>query len=327
MGDEREGRAPNEDVKMKINKTRIRNVAPYLEGLAEGAAFRPVVELDGTLLARLGRLGFADAPADGDTVLPAPYGPVSRFNVEGRWQVHRDQPKELRYIRTVSWRWQQWIGRGQTEEHEEFRDIYRECYPRTLIPPPGVELTFLERDGRKLLAAPVLTKGEDAPESICHAINLLLEFDRVCELARDDLSRLSPVPTRHVRWRMLPPGAHPWAAIHTHLSSTLRRCSPNTQRVILDRQQAIVGHSPDEQYVGIGGFADYVAYVFKRQGVVVLESIRRGNAIYVFGAEWRTVSQLTKAEILNSHLHLARIIHAGDWKKRLARLLDSRAAA
>jgi hypothetical protein len=316
-----------ESDKMLIRKIKVLNVAAYLEGIPEGAAFRPVVELDDGLLARLGLLGFPEPPSDGDSVLPMPCGPVSRFNAEGRWQVHRDKPKERRYIRTVSWRWKQWAGRGSTEEREEFRDIHRDCYPRTLIAPPGVELTFVERDGRKLLVGPTLKKGGTRLEAIGHAINLMLEIGGVCELLRDDLSRFAPVQTRHVRWRMLPPGEHPWDHLRAHLTTVLRRFSPNTQRVIFDRQETIVGHAPDEQYIGLGGFDDYIAYVFRSRGIVVLESIRRGNAIYVFGDGWRRFSQLSKAEVLDDRLHLARIVHAGEWKKRLARFLDGRAAA
>lgn len=193
---------------MLIRKKKIVNVGNYLTGLPPDVKFRPVIEMDDRKMLRLVQLGFPEMPVNGDVVLPAPYGPVSRFNAEGRWEVHRDKPKEERYIRTVSWRWKEWRGRGSYEEREEFRDIYRACYPRSLIPPPGIELTYLEHNGRKLLVGPTLMNEPVAYPDIRHAVNLLLEFGSECELIKDDLSHFSKIETRHVRWRMLPPGAH-----------------------------------------------------------------------------------------------------------------------
>lgn len=52
-----------------------------------------------------------------------------------------------------------------------------------------------------------------------------------------------------------------------------------------------------------GGFNDYLAYVFRAHKVVVLESVRMDNAIYVFGLDWQGVSQLTKAQVLSNKYH------------------------
>lgn len=312
---------------MLIRKTYIRSVESYLAVLPSGVVFRPVVELDDTLMGRLPALGFQPEPENGHTVLPAPVGPVSRFNADGRWILHRDLPKEERYIRTVSWRWKQWAGRNQTEEREEFRDINRECYPRSPVPPPGVELTFLDSDGARLLIAPLMDNVPEQVEAIGHVINLLLELAGECQLVREDFTPFAPPLLHRVNWTMLPPGAHPWERVEAHLRDILKRTSDNTQRVILDRQATIIEHQPDEQYVGLGGFSDYIAYVFKAQGVVVLESIRRDNAIYIFGDGWESFARLTKAEVLGNQLHRMRIIHSKGWKERLAQAVGNRAAA
>jgi hypothetical protein len=110
---------------MLIKRSKIRNVASYLDALPKGTKFRVTAELDDRLVRRLHMMGFSEKPESGDTVLPRPYGPVSRFNAFGGWQLHRDLPKQDRFIRTVSWRWKQWSGRHESEEREEFRDIYR----------------------------------------------------------------------------------------------------------------------------------------------------------------------------------------------------------
>jgi hypothetical protein len=99
-----------------------------------------------------------------------------------------------------------------------------------------------------------------------------------------------------------------------------------TRKVIWDRQETLKSFAPDEIYVGQGGFGDYLAYVFRARRIVILESVRMDNAIYVFGLNWQAVSKLTKAQVLSNRHHKDRIIHAKGWKGRLARLLDKSAA-
>jgi hypothetical protein len=162
---------------------------------------------------------------------------------------------------------------------------------------------------------------------IGHVINMLLEFAGACELLPEDLGTLPPIRARRVHWKILPPGQHPWERLKGHLDAAMKRYKDNTRRVIYDRQETILSFGPDEQHVGIGGFEDYIAYVFKSHGIVVLESIRRDNAIYIFGRDWQTFSQLTKAEIIDAKVHQLRITHAGDWKARLAVFLAQSEAA
>lgn len=312
---------------MIIRKKRIRNLSAYIGGIPIGAEFRPIVELDEKSCKKLARIGYSDSPASGETVLPNGIGPISRFNADGKWRVHRDQPKEERYVRTVHWTWKQWAGRGQYEEHEDFRDIFRLCYPRSEVPAPGVELTFLEKDGKAHVVTPALRNLDDQHDSALHSINLLLELFGVCELARSDLSRFSNIIVKRLNWKMLPPGKYPWQRLKAHLGEVLKRTSENTQSVIFDRQETILSFDPDEQFVGTGGFSDYVAYVFKDRGLVVLECIRKGNAIYVFGLDWDRFSKLTKSEIINANLHKARLVHSKGWKTRFARLMEVREAA
>lgn len=312
---------------MIIKKTRIRNLPTYVDGIPIGAELRPIVELDEASRQRLARLGFTDSPEPGETILPNGIGPISRYNADGKWQVHRDQPKEERYVRTVRWAWKQWAGRGQYEEHEDFRDIYRLCYPRSAVPAPGIELTYLEKDGKSYVIAPSFRNLDDHHVSLLHAINLLLELFGYCELVKGDLSRFSNILVKRLNWKMLPPGKYPWQRLKAHLGEVLKRTSENTQSVIFDRQETILSFNPDEQFVGTGGFSDYIAYTFKDRGLVVLESIRKGNAIYVFGLDWDRFSKLTKSEIINADLHMARLVHTKGWKTKIARLMDGREAA
>ena len=78
----------------------------------------------------------------------------------------RDQPKEERYIRTVNWRWKTWDG----VEHEDYRDIHRMCWPRTRVAAPAIELTVLDQDGRRFLAAPAYPNLPQHYDAIRHTV-------------------------------------------------------------------------------------------------------------------------------------------------------------
>ena len=108
-----------------IDNKRVLNIASRLTGRGKGAEIRVVTEVNETVEAKLTQVGFSVQPQDGETVLPPPLGPVSRVNAQGRWVVHRDQPKELRYMRTVLWHWRTWAERDQYEEHEDGKNVCR----------------------------------------------------------------------------------------------------------------------------------------------------------------------------------------------------------
>ena len=294
-----------------IRLKRVLNVERHVGCVAEGAKFRLLVRIEPDDALRLEKAGFdKDLLRDGDTVLPGGIGPATRLNANGRWQVRRDLPKELRYITTVMWKRMQWAGRNR-EEHETAVDIHRMCYPRELVPPTGFELTWRLQDRDAFLVSPQFRLEPAALNDIKIAMNVVLEIFGRCEVVNADLEWIPPATVRRVNWRMLPAGEHPWARIERHLADRLKGVPERVSAVILDRQKVIKAHGPDAIYEGVGGFSDYLAYEFRKCGIVILESIRRGNALYVLGDDWRKVSAMTKAEIIAGNLHLARIIHEG----------------
>jgi len=307
---------------MKINKKYIHNVSNYLGLIEAGAAFRVTLEIDESNKDRvLQQIGFSVHVESASTVLPSSIGPVSRFNAEGKWVPLRDEPKESRFIRTVKWRWKQWAGKNDYEEMEDERDIYRDCYVRDFIEPPSVELTYVEREGHHLIISPILIKEPAYDEKIRHVINLFLELFGGCELLHKNLSPFIAIETQRVNWQMLPEGEYPWPRVEGHLRGTLKPRSQDMQEMILDRQKTICEQGAKKCYVGLGGFSDYIAYLSESKKLVVLESIRKDNAIYVFGKNWKDFSKLSKAEVLSNNYHQCRIIHVKGWKEKLKEFL------
>lgn len=195
-------------------------------------------------------------------------------------------------------------------------DIVRKCYPRKITPPPAIEMTVLDVDGKLRLVSKVPANSTD--DEIKHVVNLFLEFFEECHLTDDPKSVPIVNPTR-VNWRLLPSGGSPWARAKSAVTARIANSSNDNQSIIVDRQEFVCSLEPDDVYVGEGGFTDYLAYVFKAKKLVVLESLTSGNAIYVFDKNWKAFSHLTKREILSRNLHRERIIHATGWKKQLGR--------
>lgn len=308
---------------MRITKHHVSNLDLYLCGIADGETFRVIAALSNE---DCERVGLPRSPRAGDTVLPRVVGPVTRFNARGRWNVRRDLPKEPRYIRTVTWKWKQWAGRDQTE-HEDFRDIYRDCYPREMVPPPSVELSVVGIKGAPHITTPELKKSDANTVHNRHCINLFLEIFGSCELVSSSMRPMRLPTLRRANWRMLPPGDYPWEKVEAHIDAAVGKRSDDTKRVIWDRQTTIKAFGPDDIYVREAGFDDYLAYVFKSRRLVVLESVRKDNAIYVFGLDWKRVSQMSKGEIVRGGLQTARIVHSKCWKSKLARLMSGSKAA
>lgn len=264
-------------------------------------------------------LGFPDEPTPGDTILPSAIGPVSRFNADGKYNIRRDLPKESRYIMTRTWRWEQWVGRDR-EEREEECDVYKECYQRDFIAPPSEELVITENESGPLITSRKFNLATSGEESIKHVVNLFLELFGECHVY-DSKGIIIPVKTRTVHWKFLPAGSYPWERLKLHIEERTRSSAKVIRDVIIGRQETINGFGPSEYVIGSGGFQDYVAYVFLDREIVVLESIRYGNAIYAFRMDWERFSKLSKAEILSNNFHLERIIHSKKWEQKLSQLL------
>jgi len=307
---------------MLIKQSYIRLTDRYLKNLLPSNKVRIAVEITPELQDALHRAGFSSSLIEGDTILPNAVGNVSRFNADGRYIKLKNLPKELRYITTAEWSWEQWRGRGKTETITESRDIYKDCYQRKFIPPPSLELTLLKLNGQLFTVSQEFTIKQVKPELFKHVINLFLEIFGECEIRREDLSSFTPVSIKKVNWSMLPPGTYPWDKVQKHVKIIVKDKHSKYSNVILDRQETLSLYEPGEVYVGNGGFRSYVAYIFKAKKLVVLESILTDNATYIFGDDWEKVSMLTKAEILKNALHKNRLIHSKGWETRLRSILD-----
>lgn len=308
---------------MLIRKKRIRTINNNIRGVRRGenvvVALRDLVRFTD----ELHRAGFSSNLEVGETVLPAAAGPVSGFNAEGKYNIHKDQPKETAY-RLGEWKWQEFRGRYDTVERSKIVEIPYERYPRTYIEPPSVELSVAQNDdGEKVVRSGVHAFVEANDEALIHTINLFLEYFGECELLRGDLAPVAPARLIRLNWEVLPQGRMPWARLQQYLRPIVDRQPEGNRTVIDKRHETISAYGPDFVAVGQGGFDGYVIFGFPAKRLYILESTQINNATYVLDRDWEDLSSMTKVELLNNDLHKERIIHRESWFAQINRVLNT----
>lgn len=250
----------------------------------------------------------------GESRLPSAIGPATRFNAHGKQLKLKHLPKVNRFTHSIYFEWQPW-GRGDWQS--DFIHHFRDCYQTETISPPSLEFTLIEDQGKIFLASPVFNLDSSSESEIVLAVNMIVEICGDYDVFVEGEGVREAQVTK-VNWSFLPPGDRPFDEVKNHLERTLPR--DNFLPVVIDRQEHIHSFKPDRIYRGLGGFDHYLAYEFVEKGVVILECIKYGNAIYVFGKEWEEFSKMTKKEIIENAL-AQRIIHSPGWKSEVARLL------
>lgn len=302
---------------MLITATRIRSLARHLGNIQPGTTVVPALVNLESHRAKLTELGFPDDLQAGESLLPPPSGPVSSFNAEGKFLIHKDQPMETAY-RQVEWTRMEWRGRYDRVEVSDIRDVPYQRYPRTFVEPPSVEFTIAQTTNDGLvIATPAVPYSPDAEPSLLHQINLLLELFGECEVLDETLTPIIRAPVNRVNWEVLPRGEMPWHRLADRVRPLIDRMPSGNQPVARHRLKTLNDLGPDFIAIGRAGFRGYLIFAFEEAGRYIVESLYYGNATYVFGNDWRELSQMTKADILRESLQEDRIVHRLGWEAKV----------
>lgn len=306
---------------MIIKKRRIRDLESNLPTIKNGQKVVIGVKNLNDKEVQLKKMGFESIDI-GTTVLPCPaFGPISRFNANGKNLVHKDKPKETAY-RTIEWRWKQWHGKD-TIDMSKLVDVPYKRYPRSFIAPPSVELQLTtSTNGNVILVTPVYVMGSQ-DDVLLHAINLFLEIFGECYVYTENLDEILKTQTTRLNWKILPEGERPWRQLKDELKPIISKAHKGKRELIEKRLETINAFEPKFTAVGTAGFAGYIIMGFPSSNTFILESLYYGNATYVLGTDWESISKLTKAEILNESLHDERIIHRVSWYDKMKNLLGT----
>lgn len=307
---------------MIITGKRKRKIDKGLAFLIEGKKVNIGVQVNEDNIQILKKIGFTKSLNEGETVLPRPiFGSISRFNAEGKYLIHNDQPMETVY-RQREWTWEQWAGYHETETQSKIVDVPYKRYPRTFISPPSIELSIVKnREGKKYAIVPGELIGLSNSERVLHIINLFLDIFGYCEILTEDLQDYILKNVCRLNWEVLPPGKWPWSKIKDKVLPIIEQTNEQKQTVVIHRLKTITKFEPDFSAIGRAGFRGYIIFGFTKKNIYTLESIFTGNATYVFGEKWEHLSKLTKAEILKESLQKERIIHRKKWDKHINSLL------
>lgn len=153
---------------MRINRSRVRAVTPYLVDFAEGDNLYVALRLTEQHVPALIRYGFSPNPLENAMVrVPRAINAQTTLNADGGWDVHRNMPKVPRTFER-DYHCVDWHG------YDHYGTCFqtRDCYPRTRIPPQSIELSIENR----ILVSPLFVYHTDYFDRIKLTINMFLEM-------------------------------------------------------------------------------------------------------------------------------------------------------
>lgn len=307
---------------MYIRK-KVRSLTAHLKPFALSQGFYVVFAgLEGRL-ADVAKVGFTVPPVVGERLLPSgEFGIASRRNADGEEIVHKDQPLETHY-RQREWTWKEFRGRYDYEEKSKIVEVPYKRYPRSWKKPHGVELQVrtAPNDALVITAGPFRRADVDQ-ELLLNSVHIFIELFGECSLVKQDLREAAQPQVRRLNWDILPPGKYPWARAEPAVERVISTAPAGDQAVIRERVKAVTAYEPDFIAVGRNGFCRYMVYGWDKHQLYVLESTEVNNATYVLKKNWETVSSMTKAEVLDSGAHHARLVHRNSWWRGLADIMQ-----
>lgn len=312
---------------MRIKKQRILSLKNSLPANLQNKTFIPAIILDETEdKDKIISLGFTESMSIGENLLPVTTGPVSRFNAEGISTPNKNLEKITKYYESY-WTHTEWNGRGTRVVTTPVTRA-REVWQRNFTSPPSITFTISKKEAGKIyITSGVATFSDKGEQEALHKINLLLEKFGECEILNENGVPLIKNVIR-LNWNILPPGKRPWEEQKKLLQPFFdKQKSDNVRPIIQERLETINDLSPDFTAMGVNGYQGYVVFGFTKQNVYVLESAYYGNAIYIFENDWKSLSKMTKAEILKDNLQIDRITHNGEkvnWITRIQKIISKK---
>lgn len=264
------------------------------------------------------KFGFNIYSGVGTKILPATFNKYAFKNAEQYSTTDKSLPKED-YFQTLYWKRTEWAGRGETREVAEFTDIPRKRYHRDYHLPFSVDFTLYENDGDRFICSDEIIFSPENNDKMINTVNMLLGLFGECEIVSEQLEK--EIETIHLTWDILPPGRYPWNRVKAEIEHIIAGSNNTQKQMMLRNCESIYLLDPDFKAYGKAGFKGYVVFGFKDKNIYILESVIPNNATYVFEKDWEELTKLTKAEILASKLHKARIIHNSKWEKEFNNLM------
>ncbi|EHU5195748.1 hypothetical protein KY955_001175 [Vibrio vulnificus] len=302
---------------MKIQKNHMRSLKELYAQTQEYNQLIIAVPVEAFSQKLLDKIGFKGEIVEGQSILPSGFNARTRENLDGKCHIRKDLPKE-KY--TVEWdiTWEDWGGNSHS------RTIWfdRERNARTYDEAYSCYLTIISIDGKLYVSTDDIIKI-DANEALnLHICNLMLSCFGYFEVFDADFKGVIKPNRKILNWDILPPGEYPWGKNSSIKQLVTSRLSAQKKAKFVRRTDFIEKLNPDFVASGRGGFNHYFIYGFEEKNTFILESINDNNATYIFNNDWRELSQLTKAEIIQGNLAKVRIIHNENWERDILKAVN-----
>ncbi|WCP80865.1 hypothetical protein PQE20_02215 [Vibrio harveyi] len=302
---------------MKIKKKNMRSLNALYAQTQDYSQLTLAVPVEQVSQKLLEKIGFKGELIEGQSILPAGFNLRTRENLEGKCHIRKDLPKE-KY--TVEWdiTWEDWGGNSHS------RTIWfdRERNARSYDEAFSCYLTIISINGKQYISADDIIKIDANERLNLHICNLMLSCFGYFEVFDADLMEIKRSERKVLNWDILPPGEYPWNSKSSIKQLVSSKLSGQKKAKFERRTGFIEKLKPDFVASGRGGFNHYFIYGFEARNTFILESINDNNATYVFSDDWRELSQLTKAEIIQGDLAKNRIIHNASWETEVRKAVS-----
>lgn len=292
---------------MIIKKKRINNIDKILSLIGDQDFYISATCGKDTLT----KLGFKKYEV-GSSIVPSIIGPASKTNCKGKEIVDKSEKETV--VHSIPYDIKDWHG----NPHSGFYDREFTRWKRVYVQALNERIEITSKDGDYYKVSTRLLSPIEAREKLKHILNLMLEINSEVEIL--DLNNEGIMGTKKVSWRIIPPGEMPWDVYYDQIKEKMSSYNREEIKSVKERYEFLKSLKPNNIICGNDGFSGYFIAEFNNNQYVC-DSIFIGNALYILDDDWEQVSKLTKKEIINNSLAKERIIHTGDWKKRVIKNL------
>ena len=251
-----------------------------------------------------------------ESIVPELYtGRYSKYNLNGRVIILRHLPKvKASYSAEVP-------NFGDWSKGSHDITWTREVFPRKQQLPKflNINIEIIEQNDSiftfKFSLDTILSKSDDNfMDDLLYHCNVFQENIGLCDIFAADSTNSQYIDTLYVDWELLPPGSKNSSENIKAITGTIRNPSPDLEAEIKERMEFFETLNLQCYIRGKNKFNLYFGAILQN-GLVILENVRYGNAIYIFKRDWEEFSKLSRTQLLNIQSEdITRVVHNSNWK-------------
>ncbi len=247
-------------------------------------------------------------------------GRYSKYNVNGREIVLKHLPMVSASYTAEVPNYGDWSN--GSHDITWTRQVYQRDYYLPQLLNINIELIDQTNDlfTFKFSIDTILSKEDtNFEEDLLYHCNVLQENVGICDVFAADSTAEEYIETLYVDWELLPPGVR---GASSAILGTIRNTS-NIDKGDLEERIKFFETLNIRNYIrGRNRFSLYFGAILQN-GLVILENVRYGNAIYVFKKDWEEFSKLSRTELINIHSSdIIRVQHTSNWKNNVTRAIS-----